>query len=929
MPLTNPISRPRLRHGVIAALAGAVCLSGALEPVERHWMDLRFRMLKSAVQAPVVVVEIDPHSLERLDVWPWPRGYHATVLEQLERAGAARVAFDLDFSSRSDPDEDDAFAGALRATEGRTILPVFHRWQAGPDGGGRLAGTAPIEAFRDHATLASINIRPESDGLVRRYWPSGQADAARGPSLAAALLEPPRRKGDLQRPFYLDYAIDTASIPRVSYVDVLTGQFDPERVRGRAVIVGATAVELGDRMAVPAHVNLAGPVLQALAFACIHTDRMLQRIPPWGAAAAAMLLGLLFGPRLEQAGWRRGLAMLGLLLAGLLAGATVALWRASLILDVAPAGLALSGSWCWGLLRRIDRQSLGLMLSAARLRGTEARMRHLVQHSSEAIVTVSQDGAIETLNPAGERLFGLRARDARGRRLQEFLPGALDAGAAPGAGTTETEARRADGSTFPAEMTITSFAMDARRFTVVFLRDITTRRAQQRALEHMAGHDPLTGLPNRLTLRRRAESCLEQAREEGGAAAFLVLDLDRFKEVNDTLGHRTGDRLLQEIAGRLIGPLGASDTIARTGGDEFVVVVPGAGREKARGTADRLIETLRVPFELDKLRLQVDTSIGIAIYPDHGEDTEALLQHGDVALYQAKRIGNAVSVYDPQLDLNSVRHLTLKGELRDAIEREHLVLHFQPKISGRTGRVAGVEALVRWRHPQHGLLPPAEFVPMAESTGLIRDLTRWVLGAALRQCALWRRAGHELSVAVNCSARNLLEEDFCSGIAARLEEAGVPGSRLVLELTETAIVEDARRSAEAFGALAALGIRLSIDDFGTGYSSLEQLHRLPARELKIDKSFVLRLDSDTGAAVIVRSTVDLAHNLGLEAVAEGVGSEPIWQRLRRMGCDLGQGFHLGHPMPAARFESWLARRSAGASEEGAEVSARDQSASML
>ncbi|HET6373137.1 MAG TPA: CHASE2 domain-containing protein, partial [Candidatus Polarisedimenticolia bacterium] len=294
--LRGRLTSGRVRHLCIALAVGAVSLWGGLEPLERLWMDVRFRLLQKPVEAPIVVVAIDPRSLSRLDVWPWPRGYHATVLERLLASGATRVAFDLDFSSRSIPEEDDAFAEAVRAAEGRAILPVFHRWQAEPDGSGGLIGSAPLASLSARATLASINIRPEADGLVRRYWPVDASGGPPAPSMALALMggEPGDHDG-----FYLDYGLDTTTIPVISYVDVLTGEFDPAAIRGRAVIVGATAVELGDQVAVPVYVNLPGPMLQSLAFVCIQTGRGLHRLPIWFPAVVVLAAAWLAGRTLE------------------------------------------------------------------------------------------------------------------------------------------------------------------------------------------------------------------------------------------------------------------------------------------------------------------------------------------------------------------------------------------------------------------------------------------------------------------------------------------------------------------------------------------------------------------------------------------------------------------------------------------------------
>jgi diguanylate cyclase len=428
---------------------------------------------------------------------------------------------------------------------------------------------------------------------------------------------------------------------------------------------------------------------------------------------------------------------------------------------------------------------------------------------------------------------------------------------------------------------------------------------QAAASQHQALHDPLTGLPNRELFADRVAQATRASDRGLQPAALLLLDLDRFKDVNDTLGHHHGDLLLREVATRLTGTLRAVDTVARLGGDEFAVLLPDASADGAAAVAQKVRAALHQPLTLDGVGLDLDASIGIAVYPDHGADAAELLQHADVAMYIAKQTHAGFVVYDPAVDQHSPRRLALLGGLRRALERDELVLHYQPKADLHSGRVLGVEALVRWQHPAHGLLGPAEFIPLAERTGLIHPLTRWVLDAALRQAAAWRRAGHELSVAVNVSTRSLLDRDFPDQVADRLAAFEVPASALMLEVTESAVMADPALALDVLGRLHALGVGLALDDFGTGYSSMAYLKALPVDELKVDRSFVGHMASSNSDAVIVRSTIDLGHNLGLHVVAEGVENRDTWDQLAALGCDTAQGYHLGRPMPAADLERWL------------------------
>jgi diguanylate cyclase (GGDEF)-like protein len=418
------------------------------------------------------------------------------------------------------------------------------------------------------------------------------------------------------------------------------------------------------------------------------------------------------------------------------------------------------------------------------------------------------------------------------------------------------------------------------------------------AKEYQAIHDALTGLPNRVLFRERVEQAIHGTRRGDSGCAVMLMDLNHFKEINDTLGHHQGDRLLQEVAARLRATLRAGDTIARLGGDEFAIVLPGVTAPgDVVAVAEHVLERLREPFVVDATTLQIGGSIGIVHAPDHGGDVDTLMQRADIAMYAAKATGG-YAVFDPSQDHHSPRRLALAAELPRAIERGELRLAYQPKAELRSGRIVGVEALARWEHPQLGVLEPAEFVPIAEQTGIVIALTSAVLDAALERVAAWRTLGHDLSIAVNLSARSFLDARLADEIPELLAAHDLPAGCLELEITESMLMHDPRRARETLERLAAIGVGLAVDDFGTGYSSLAHLKRLPVDTIKIDRSFVLDMATDEADEAIVRSTIELAHNLGLRVVAEGVESAEAWMRLAALGCDLAQGFHLARPLPA-------------------------------
>jgi len=441
-----------------------------------------------------------------------------------------------------------------------------------------------------------------------------------------------------------------------------------------------------------------------------------------------------------------------------------------------------------------------------------------------------------------------------------------------------------------------------------------SRRLSQQAADnrHQALHDALTGLPNRTLFRDRTAQALLAARRDGGAVGVLVMDLDRFKDVNDSLGHHVGDLLLKRVGERIRERLRASDTVARLGGDEFAVLLPGVpDRATAASVARDLRVALEDPFilENDVQQIHAEPSIGVAVYPENGPDADMLLQHADVAMYEAKRGRLGVAEYDAERDQSSPARLALLADLRGAIDRDELVLHYQPKVN-LAGGIDGAEALLRWQHPERGLIPPAEFIPLAEQTRLMRPLTLWVLEAALRQSREWRRGGLDIALAVNLSAANLADPALPDDIAELLRRMDVPPERLTLEITESTAMADPSRAQALLVRLRDLGVGLSIDDFGTGHSSLAYLSSLPVTELKIDRSFVMSIVRDLDDAVIVRSTIDLGHNLGLRVVAEGVEDDETLHWLTDHGCDLAQGYGLTRPLPAADLAQWLSRWSA-------------------
>ena len=459
------------------------------------------------------------------------------------------------------------------------------------------------------------------------------------------------------------------------------------------------------------------------------------------------------------------------------------------------------------------------------------------------------------------------------------------------------------------------------KFVRGFVQDVTEQKEAAETIRRMRFYDLLTGLPNRLLLQERLGQALAEISRDGKPLALLILALDRFREINNTLGHQNGDLIIRELAQRMGDVLGEPERVARLRGDEFGVVLPGADAGLAGHIGDKLLGVLERPFMVQNLPIEVGASVGIAAAPDHGKEAEVLLRRADLATQVAKRLGSGCVVYSPDCDPYDPTRLALLSELRRAIEADQLFLFYQPKVDIKARSVVGAEALLRWRHPKRGMVPPGDFIPLAEHAGIIKPLTWWVLGEAVKQCGAWERDGRGLDVAVNLSARSLHDPELTERITDLLRAHEVSPSRLQLEVTESAVMTDPARAVEVLGQLGVLGVGVSIDDFGTGYSSLTYLRKLPVSEIKIDKSFVIGMSGNGGQdKAIVRSTSELGHNLGLRVVAEGVEDAEALELLRSYGCDLAQGYYIARPMAADALVTWRQESAWGRLPERSETS---------
>ena len=546
------------------------------------------------------------------------------------------------------------------------------------------------------------------------------------------------------------------------------------------------------------------------------------------------------------------------------------------------------------------------------LRRANYRFRRIIDHASDSVMLLDPDGTVAYASEAAVELLGRVPEGDPNGILDQVADEDRDRVAAAFASCLEVagrtqpiafDLRSANGRWRHVESVANNLVDDpAVRGIVIITRDITDRKLFEQELAYRAVHDELTGLPNRKVLAEKLEEAFAR-RSDGEHVGLLLMDLDGFKAVNDTLGHDAGDRILKQLATRLVSAMRRDDTVARLGGDEFAFVLPGLmSREEAELVTVKILGVLRQPFDAGPTTVPIEASVGIALAPSHGSDVASLLQRADVAMYRAKQQTVRYAVYADRPDEDRLSGLALMMELRRAIEAGQLVVHYQPVIDLASGRIVAVEALSRWQHPTRGLLLPEEFVPVAEETGLIRPLTDHVLRSALQQAAAWRRCGTNLRVAVNLSARLVDDAELPARIADALDEASIDAEALELEITESAVMVNPEGAMKVFRRLANLDVRLTIDDFGTGFSSLGYLKRLPASQVKVDKSFVLDMLHHGRDASIVNAVIDLGHNLGLTVVAEGVEDAETANALVNSGCDFGQGYYFGRPMAPDALE---------------------------
>ena len=886
-------------HILVAAVLAIALLTNWPSALRNVLVDLRFGWQSRAATGDVVVIAIDAPSIEQIGVWPWPRRLHAELLERLDRAGINDVAFDVDFSTPSDSASDLRFVEALRHAGGSTVLPAFKQ----PGADGLTYFNRPLPQFRDQAWTSVVNVAVEPDGLVRRYTFGQKLDSEFLPSMGAVLAG----RFDATSPsFLIDFSIRTATIPRVSFIDVLRGdEATLKALKGKKVIIGGTALELGDRFSTPNGGIVAGPVLQAVAAELILQGRVLH----WTSAAvtfaslALLALAMMLTWRRSTAGARAA----ALVVTGVAMEAVAFVLQSNypLVLDTALFQIAIVAYLAAVALDEIDiRALLG--------RIAESRFQRIAMSLGDGLICTDSNYMITVWNTGATAIFGYRAEEMIGKPLEAICANSGSGPAfsireaaqqAPGT-VIEFDGRRNTGETFPVEASFSGWqGTEGYQYGAV-LRDISVRRREAEKIRYLAEYDTLTGLANRYTLDAKLAAMIARAEAERGEVALLVVGLDGFQQINDTLGHANGDLVLRAVAERLRLHVGPAALVARLSGDEFAIAFCCADTaENVAGYAERIRRAFEEPVLAAGRPHRVKVSIGAAVYPAGGRTADELLSNGHIAFYRAKAIKRGGYVaFENSIRQELEARLTLETELVHAAERGEFELFFQPQVHLGNEKLVGAEALIRWRHPVRGLVPPGDFMSVVNTSGISDRIADWVLQTACRQARAWELAGHPLRVGINLSPSQLQSGDLARRVAEVLAATGVTPQLIELEVTEDILLTDEQRVLDIFLRIQKLGVRLVFDDFGTGFASLSYLKKFPLDGLKIDRSFVRDLLTDSDDAAIVSSTISLGKQLGLAVIAEGIETRATADLLVTMGCEEGQGYFFGKPMPVAALE---------------------------
>jgi diguanylate cyclase (GGDEF)-like protein/PAS domain S-box-containing protein len=914
-----------------------------LKPWNNQLYDVGLTMFSRADNKDIVIISIDKYSLKKLGHWPWSRRKHAELIEQLTAAHVRAIGLDLAFDKPDliDPAGDKKLIQAIR-NNGRVILPVFPE---SPNPNQPLQALLPWPALVNAAAgLGHVDVDLDSDGVVRSTCLQAGIKGLYWPSFALALLsinEPNNQrflKGERpspaedcpcwQRDFRINLPFVSADhhFKQVSYADVLTNAKTRAGLRGKIVLVGTTSAGLAHLYKTPLHKQakvISGTEINAYELDVLLNNLSIQILPKlWTILLTLVLVGvpvisytLLLPNRSLPISCT--FCVLTLIVSALLLK-MLHFWYGPIpTLVVLLVGHII---WSW---HRLD--------FFTRLLFSERKFAKAALHSiADAVITTSCKGFIEYMNPAAEQLTGYSIKAALGLHLDTVLTFSAQGNNATqelDSVTRNVENGHEFKTIMPRFLTNhlgEEYAIQVKGMPIkddngqiagmVFtLNDLTRTLQISSKIAHLATHDPLTGLPNRILLQENVANAILSANRNGNHFALLFIDLDGFKKINDGMGHTIGDLLLKEVATRLRTDMRQLDTAARWGGDEFVVLLNHLPTEETISPiATKILQRLAPPYYFAGQKLYVTPSIGISIYPKDGVTTETLLAHADAAMYRVKEDGrNNFSFYSNGLNESAKKRLIMEKEMYAAFEAGHFEVFYQPQINLSTNKIVGAEALLRWNHPQKGLIQPGTFIALAEEIGLINPISEWLLNTVCAQQHLWQQSELPfITVAINLSPRQFSQNDLCQRISQALLKHKIKSGSLKVEITENLMIKDVDRVIQTLLDIKALGVSIAIDDFGTGYSSLSTLQNFPIDQLKIDKSFIDQMVLGSNSSSIIQTIIMLGHNMQMDVVAEGVETLEQFNHLNDWQCDLIQGYYFSRPLKVGAMTALLAKNNA-------------------
>lgn len=924
---------------LLVALACLFIYGDWLWRVDQIIYDWHLRWWSRPPPDDILIVAIDELSLRELGRWPWSRRLHAKLIDNLTAAGARVIGLDIVFAepNTDDPVGDKRLAQSLKKS-GRVVLPVILEELRS---GGQLVEVLPITPLATAAAkLGHVDVEIDRDGIVRSTFLKAGLGSPHWSTLALAMLELAAPSSERVLPgeqhtftkaisqyswirnhrILIPFAGPPGHFSAVSYVDILRDKLPPRVLRDKFVLVGATARGLTDALATPVsglEQSMSGVEFNAHVLNTLQQDAAIRPLSHgWRMLLTGSLVVFLpwfyYLLSLQQTRVIVILAFFGILTLSVLLSKVMQVW-----FPPTPALLVLCLSyplWSWRHLQTV----MGSIFE-------EKQRAQVTLHAiGDGVITTNAQGQVEHMNPKGEALTGWSLREARGQPLSNVLQ-LIDEHSgikldnlfhlcSERGNRVELEEKVLLVDFSGQESTIRVSASPIRNRggnllgVVVAVTDLSETRRLNQQLTYQTNYDPLTELPNRYLLRNRLTQAIAYGNRHSRVFALLLVDLDRFKTINDSLGHAVGDSLLKAVAERLKQDRREEDTVARLGSDEFALILENLSESTAAvSVAEKILLTMEKPFHINDYEFFVSCSIGISAFPKDGESVEMLLKNAEMALHQAKEKGrNTLQLYAHDMNQQALDRLIMEHNLRHALARQELEVHYQPQVELIHGQIIGVEALLRWRHPQLGLISPAEFIPLAEETGLIVAIGEWVLKTACIQGKLWQNQGiAPIRLAVNLSPRQLMQNNLVDMVKKTLLETGLEPQYLDLEITESLIVKNVEEVIPILHTLKAIGVQLSIDDFGTGYSSLNYLKRFPIDQIKIDKAFVRDINTDPDDSAIALAVISMAHSMKLKVLAEGVENKTQLTFLKFNQCDEMQGFYLSCPLPVTETTDLL------------------------